>query len=221
MANATVTVLEADGVTETDVVVLDVGRQAAAASKSVATATEDKAVLDAMAASLAIIDNFVATSVNSGNKDATTQRVTLATDDIPIAAVVSAINSAASPIVNLRPETSDGLSIHRSIDLDEGALEVVKGSAGQVYSMWVANLATSTRFIKFYNATSGTAGTGTPVLTIPIPGNSSDDIAGVFNAGSHGVAFSTGICVGATTGVADADTGAPGANEVIVNIFFK
>jgi hypothetical protein len=159
--------------------------------------------------------------VNSGNVGATIPRVTLATDDLAIASVVTAIENAADPEVNLTPVTSGGLSIHRSIDLDEGSLEVVKGSAGQVYSMWVANLATSTRFIKFYNATSGTAGTGTPVLTIPIPGNSSDDIAGVFNAGSHGIAFSTGICVGATTGVADNDTGAPGANEVVVNIFFK
>jgi hypothetical protein len=49
MANAVITVLEADGVTSTDVTVLDVGRQAAAASKSVALATEDKAVLDAVA----------------------------------------------------------------------------------------------------------------------------------------------------------------------------
>lgn len=53
MANATITVLEADGTTETDVTVLDVGRQAAAASKSVAASTEDKAVLDAIAASVA------------------------------------------------------------------------------------------------------------------------------------------------------------------------
>lgn len=64
MANATVTVLEADGVTQTDVVVLDVGRQAAAASKSVAASTEDKAVLDAIAASLALLDNSIA----SGNE---------------------------------------------------------------------------------------------------------------------------------------------------------
>jgi hypothetical protein len=49
MANATITVLEADGVTQTDVVVLDVGRQAAAASKSVTLSTEDKAVLDNIA----------------------------------------------------------------------------------------------------------------------------------------------------------------------------
>lgn len=58
MANAVVTVLEADGTTETDVTVLDVGRQAAAASKSVAASTEDKAVLDAIAASLSVIDDW-------------------------------------------------------------------------------------------------------------------------------------------------------------------
>lgn len=49
MANKTITVLEADGTTETDVVSLDVGRQAAAASKSLALSTEDKAVLDLLA----------------------------------------------------------------------------------------------------------------------------------------------------------------------------
>jgi hypothetical protein len=46
MANKLVTVLESDGVTETEITVLDVGRQAAAASKSYALATEDKASLD-------------------------------------------------------------------------------------------------------------------------------------------------------------------------------
>jgi hypothetical protein len=63
MANATITVLEADGVTQTDVVVLDVGRQAAAASKSVALATEDKTVLDALKTALEIVDNAI-----SGNE---------------------------------------------------------------------------------------------------------------------------------------------------------
>lgn len=47
MANVTVTVLEADGTTETDVVLLDVGRQGAAASKSVTLATEDLAAVGA------------------------------------------------------------------------------------------------------------------------------------------------------------------------------
>jgi hypothetical protein len=100
------------------------------------------------------------------------------------------------------PQTTGGLSIFRSIDLDQGTLEVVKASAGQIYGMWVTNTATATRYIKIYNATSGTAGTGTPVITIGIPGNSTDAVAGLFSS-THGIAFSTGN------------------NEVIVNVFYK
>jgi hypothetical protein len=62
MTNATVTVLEADGTTQTDVVVLDVGRQAAAASKSTAMSTEDKSQLDAAVTALQILDNVVSGS---------------------------------------------------------------------------------------------------------------------------------------------------------------
>lgn len=124
-------------------------------------------------------------------------------------------------IVSPQPHTSGGLSIFRSLDLDESE-EDVKTSAGQVYGWFISNLATSTRFVKFYNATAAnvTVGTTTPVLTLPIPGNSTDDVSA--NAlGGMGIAFDTAICVAATTGVADNDTGAPGANEVIVNIFYK
>lgn len=81
MANAVVTVKEADGVTETDVTVLDVGRQAAAASKSLTLSTEDKAVLDSLATkldtaitALQIIDNMVlaAGTNNIGDVDVLT-----------------------------------------------------------------------------------------------------------------------------------------------------
>jgi hypothetical protein len=62
MANVTVTVLEADGVTETDVVCLGVDRQAAATSKSVTLATEDKSQLDAAVTALQVIENIVSGS---------------------------------------------------------------------------------------------------------------------------------------------------------------
>lgn len=122
--------------------------------------------------------------------------------------------------INIRPETANGLTIFRSIDLDETE-EEVKATAGQVYAVWFSNLATSTRFLKFYNATAlnVTVGTTTPVLTLALPGNTSDDISGVFST-AHGIAFGTAITVAATTGVADNDTGAPGANEVLVNVFY-
>jgi hypothetical protein len=124
-------------------------------------------------------------------------------------------------LVNPQPHTAGGLTIFRSIDLDESE-EEVKATAGQVYSMWVSNMATSTRFVKFYNLTAAntTVGSSTPVITIAIPGNASDDVTGFFG-GQYGIAFDTAISVAATTGIADADTGAPGANEVAINVFYK
>lgn len=125
-------------------------------------------------------------------------------------------------IVVPQPHSAGGLSIFRSLDLDETE-EDVKTSAGAVYGCWVTNTATATRWLKFYNATAAnvTVGTTTPVITIGIPGNSSDDISGNFGPGGVGIQFDTAICVAATTGVADNDTGAPAANDVIVNIFYK
>ena len=124
-------------------------------------------------------------------------------------------------IVTPQPHTAGGCSIFRSLDLDETE-EDIKTSAGQVYGMWITNLATSTRFVKFYNATALNVivGTTPPVITIGIPGNSSDDVAGLF-ASTMGIAFDTAISAAATTGIADADTGAPGANEVLINVFYK
>ena len=125
-------------------------------------------------------------------------------------------------IVNPQPHTAGGLSIFRSLDLDETE-EEVKATAGCVHAVWATNLATTTRFLKFYNATAAnvTVGTTTPVITIALPGNTSDDISAHFTGGGYGIEFSTAITVAATTGIADADTGAPAANDVLVNIFYK
>jgi hypothetical protein len=119
------------------------------------------------------------------------------------------------------PHTAGGLAIFRSLDLDETE-EEVKSSAGQIYACWVTNTATATRWIKFYNATAAnvTVGTTTPLITIGIPGNSTDDVAAHLATGGYGVPFSTAITVAATTGVADNDTGAPGANDVVINLFY-
>lgn len=130
--------------------------------------------------------------------------------------------STANPLpVRVLPVAANGCDLFRSIDLDESE-EEVKASAGTVYGILFSNLATTTRFLKFYNATAAsvTVGTTTPVLTLALPGNATDDISGVISF-PQGIAFSTAICVAATTGVADNDTGAPAANDCIVNILYK
>jgi len=142
-----------------------------------------------------------------------------ANNDVTVTGTVTADLGANNDVV-VTANTTGGQSIHKSLDLDEGTLEVVKASAGKLYGMWITNTATATRWIKFYDATSGTIGTGTPVITFGIPGNSSDNIAANLGTGDGGITFSTGISVGCSTGFADADTGAPAANDVIINIFY-
>ena len=137
--------------------------------------------------------------------------------------VVAALPAGTNAIGGIfpRPETSGGLTISRDIDLDNGTLTVVKNAAGQLYGWTITNTTTATVYVKFYDAASGTLGTGTPVLTIGIPGNASDDTTLAQSFGGMGVAFATGICVGAGTGVADADNTDPGANGVVANIYYK
>jgi hypothetical protein len=120
------------------------------------------------------------------------------------------------------PHTAGGLSIFRTLDADETE-EEVKATAGQIYGMWVTNTGTATAFVKLYNATAAnvTVGTTTPVITIGIPGNSTDDVSGNFGPGGMGISFDTAISVAAVTEAADNGTTAPSANSVIVNIFYK
>lgn len=119
--------------------------------------------------------------------------------------------------VKLSPPSSGGYDIHRTIDLDESE-EEIKASAGQVYGWFLANEGESTVYIKFYNATATnvTVGTTTPALTIPLGGGKQANVEYV-----GGIAFDTAICIAATTGLADDDTGAPAANNVVANILYK
>jgi hypothetical protein len=115
------------------------------------------------------------------------------------------------------PRTSGGYDIFRSLDLDETE-EDVKTSAGQLFGWYIFNAAASTRYVKIYNATAAnvTVGTTTPVITIPVPAGSAANVEF-----SNGIAFSTAITAAATTAVADNDTGAPSANDVVINLFYK
>lgn len=118
-------------------------------------------------------------------------------------------------------KTSGGTTLFKSIDLDETE-EEVKATAGQVYWIHAMNLAAAPRFLKFYNATAATVvvGTTVPDLTFPLATQGDTNGAGFTLAIPNGIAFGTAITIAATTGIADADAGAPGANEVVVMLGF-
>lgn len=137
----------------------------------------------------------------------------------PVSAASLPLPSGAATAANQLAVTSGGTTLYKNIDVDESE-DQVKGSAGQVYWVHAINLKATPLFLKFYNATAAsvTVGTTVPDLTFPVPSAGDTNGAGFTLSIPNGVAFGTAITIAATTGVADNDSGAPGANELIVNL---
>lgn len=137
--------------------------------------------------------------------------------DVDVTSISAGTNAIGN--VGLIGRASGGMTIFRSIDIDETE-EDIKTSAGQVFSISAFNRTAAPLYLKFYNATAAnvTVGSTTPVLTFVVPGNADSDGAGFIWNNAIGFAFGTAISVACTTGVADNDTGAPGANDCIINV---
>jgi hypothetical protein len=114
--------------------------------------------------------------------------------------------------------TTGGCSQSHTISATSTNGTNVKASAGTVYGIQVCNLNAAARYLKLYN-TAGvpTVGTDTPVKVIEIPPASSI----VVPVPAVGLAFSTGIGFGLTSGIADNNTGAVSASEHLVEIDYK
>lgn len=76
------------------------------------------------------------------------------------------------------------------------------------------NASAATKYVKLYNkATAPTVGTDTPIMTIPVAPSGRVDLASVVS--QFGLNISLGLGFGITGAVADSDTTAPAANDVI------
>jgi hypothetical protein len=95
---------------------------------------------------------------------------------------------------------------------------LVKGSAGRVFKIRGYNAKAAVAYLKLYNkATAPTVGTDTPVVTIPLKASDMFDI----DFAGLGLGFATGIGFGLTGAVADADTTALVAADVVgLNVFY-
>lgn len=107
-------------------------------------------------------------------------------------------------------------SVYRTIDLDESEEEV---SATPVYltGYFITNRGAAERTIRFYDglAVNVIVGTTTPKLSITLAAGQSANLSNL------NLPFDTAMCAAATTGILDTDTGAPGTNDVIANIFTR
>lgn len=95
----------------------------------------------------------------------------------------------------------------------------IKGSAGRLYWVDITSLDATPVYAKFYDdTTANTDETDTPKLRIGVPANATASLmAGHTLSFPNGAAFANAITVRLTTGIADNDTGAVSANEVLLN----
>ncbi len=104
---------------------------------------------------------------------------------------------------------------YRTLDCQPTGV-VIKATPGEVGGWYLSNQATSVRFIKLYDKATTPSSSDTPKLTIEVPAGAAANFLG-----PAGIDFTSGIGIRGTTGVADADTGAPTANDLVVNLFYK
>lgn len=113
--------------------------------------------------------------------------------------------------------TNQKCTAYRNLDLGVTG-QVVDATPCKIRTLFINNLhATAVRYVKFYNKATAATQADTPVFTIPV----APSILGgrtEINLTHAELAFSTGLSLRATTGLADADTGAPTAGDVVVNL---
>ena len=177
-------------------------------------ATEDIAGVEYQLVKL--VNGLAASSarIEAGAGDpANALRIALATVDN---AVLDSIDASLSNI-----DAASGITPYKNLDVDETE-DAVKATPGELYMIHAMNLSAAVRYLKFYNATVATVivGTTVPDFTFPIPTQADTNGAGFVLVVPNGITFGTAITIAVTTGFADADAGAPGANEVIVNLGF-
>lgn len=154
--------------------------------------------------------------------------VTLASDQGALAVTLTsttvtgtvAVTESGTWSVNLIPATSGGLTILSTLITSGTNATSVKASAGQLYKAEITNNSANIGYLKLYNtAGTPTAGSGTPVIRLMVPGNASG--TGTLSTYDNGVAFATGIGFTFTGGIADADTTSVAASAFIVNLYYK
>lgn len=116
--------------------------------------------------------------------------------------------------------TAGGALVLSTLVTNSTTAVVVKNSPGQIYGIEAFNNGTVIAYLKIYDATSATAGAGTPVARYLIPAPASGGGGFAVNS-SVGRQYSTGITYTVVLGFADNDATAPAASSYFVNIHYK
>ena len=139
--------------------------------------------------------------------------------------VAGAIPAGTNTIGGVTPvaAAAGGATHTGNIAANNTTAVVVKGSAGTLYGVQLYGIGSAPAYLKIYDATSATCGSGTPVWRgiIPAASTAANGAGNNSTIPAVGIAFTTGITYCVTTGITDADTTAPAASTFLVNLEWK
>lgn len=174
--------------------------------------------------------------IGAGNADSETQRVSISTDDVNLAAlnagqlpdghaVAATLDAETTKIIgSVIPvaAATGGMSFDMLALAAEDNDKVIKGSAGTLYYISVQSIDATPVYLKLFDAASITPGTTVADLQFMCPANTTAaNGAGIVLNFSTGIEFATGIVALIATGIALDDNTAVSANEVVVTLGFE
>lgn len=176
----------------------------------IGTPSDTSAVASILGRLLKVIEQNPATLTAGGNK-----RVEIMVDNsgVPTGQATSALSI---PVVQ---PNDFGATPHSLIAGASVNATVVKASAGTLFGGYVHNRVTAERFVKFYDKTASPVAGDTPIHRLAVAGGVTLSVADL--VGTHGLKFTNGLGYRTTTGLADADTGAVAANDLVINLSYK
>jgi hypothetical protein len=167
--------------------------------------------------------NGVAPSMGNGASGTGVQRVTIASDSTGIVNqggtwTVQPGNTANTTpwLVTQSPATSGGLTTYHLVSAASTNATNIKASAGQLYCYSIFNTNASMRKVAFHNTAGAPTAGASVFFSLPIPGSGGANVCS-----DSGIPFSSGIAITTVTGAADSDNTAVGANDLIINLFYK
>lgn len=134
---------------------------------------------------------------------------------VTAANAVKVDGSAVTQPVNNTATATGGATYYHLVSAATTNATNVKSSAGKLMGWYIYNSNASARKVAFHN-TSGTPTAGASVVfSIMVPGGAAANLAS-----ETGIAFSTGIGITTVTGIADSDSAAVAANDLIINLWY-
>lgn len=122
--------------------------------------------------------------------------------------------------VSLIASTGDGLSTFSFVNTSGTNASGVKSTVGKIYGWHLGTVSSSPRYLKLYDITgTPTVGVTVPKMQVLIPGNSAG--AGTNVDYTHGIAFTSGIAMALTTGIALLDSGVVSTVDTLGDLFYK